>query len=182
MLTARWVSVSTSLCTPPLTFWYCWQPGWRINLLSWLLSTPDNACAWSARSVGGAWPQSTSVAPSVSVCACVCVLVCPLPQKHAHRFILTAKPKRSDAVMILLWLYSSLWFPLCYSYSLTRSPSLQVQCQFSRARGDAVLHMKFMKTFDAAFEDDDTDHWGRWSWWTPTILMIYSRWVFGRRG
>merc|ERR1712037_225126 len=30
------------------------------------------------------------------------------------------------------------------------SKTKKVQCQFSRARGDAMLHLHFMKTFDAA--------------------------------
>ena len=32
-----------------------------------------------------------------------------------------------------------------------------MECQFSRVRGDAVVYMAFMRTFDAAFKKDDDD-------------------------
>merc|ERR1712032_1558618 len=66
------------------------------------------------------------------MCVCVCVCVCV-------RVLVCPLPQKTR---------SQVYFD---------SKTKKVQCQFSRARGDAVLHMKFMKTFDAAFEDEDDD-------------------------
>ena len=81
------------------------------------------------------------------MCVCVCVSTAPTIRSQVYFDSKTKKVGRRYDIIVTV------------SYSLTRSPSLQVQCQFKRARGHAVLHLHFMTDFDEVFAEDDDEDW-----------------------